>query len=57
MGQTAPRETIVACDTCGAAQIAYIADDGAVSVNGEAGCRRCGGDDFEELAVPTERGR
>lgn len=57
MGETAHRETIVACDDCGAAQIAYVADGGGVSVNGESGCRRCGGDEFSELALESSRGR
>ncbi|MEF8831833.1 MAG: hypothetical protein V5A23_09905 [Halobacteriales archaeon] len=51
MGQTTHRETLVACDACGAAQVAYVADDGGISVNGQTGCRRCGGEDFTELVA------
>lgn len=51
------RETIVTCNSCGAAQVAYIASDGAVSVNGQAGCRRCGDGDFVEHSGSDEGAR
>lgn len=51
------RETIVTCDDCGAAQVAYVDGDGGVSVNGQSGCRRCGASEFAEHSAPTEEGR